>query len=68
MSETKKVCSCFGHFTVEITDKLKARTREEMIKQLQTGFGFFCLAAEVILTILSMTQCRAKKHKIRNWA
>lgn len=41
MSETKKVCSCFGHTYIEITDELKARTREEIEKAIADGVGVF---------------------------
>ena len=41
MSKTEKVCSCFGHFTVEITDELRARTREEIDKAVAGGVRVF---------------------------
>lgn len=41
MAKTEKVCSCFGHFTVEITDELKARTSEEIDKAIADGIRVF---------------------------
>ena len=41
MIETAKVCSCFGHFNVEITDELRARTTEEIDKAIADGFRVF---------------------------
>ncbi len=41
MSETEKVCSCFGHFDVEITDELKRRTENEIMKAIQDSFRVF---------------------------
>ena len=41
MSETQKVCSCFGHFDVEITDELKARTSKEIEKAIAEGVRIF---------------------------
>lgn len=41
MSETKKVCSCFGHFDVDITNELKARTGEEIDKAIADGVRIF---------------------------
>lgn len=41
MSGTEKVCSCFGHFTVEITDELKARSSKEIDKAIDRGIRIF---------------------------
>ena len=41
MSGTEKVCSCFGHFTVEITDELKASTSKEIDKAIDRGIRIF---------------------------
>lgn len=41
MSGTEKVCSCFGHFTVEINDELKASTSKEIDKAIEFGVRIF---------------------------
>lgn len=41
MSGTEKVCSCFGHFNVDLTDELKARTSKEIDKALADGVRIF---------------------------
>ena len=41
MLGTEKVCSCFGHFNVEITEELKARTSEEIDKAITDGVRVF---------------------------
>lgn len=37
----EKVCSCFGHFNVEITDSLKAETDREIDKAIADGVRTF---------------------------
>lgn len=37
----EKVCSCFGHFTVEITDDLIAMTSEAIDKAIEDGVRVF---------------------------
>lgn len=37
----EKICSCFGHFYVEITDGLKARTNKEIEKAIADGVRTF---------------------------
>lgn len=41
MCENEKVCSCFGHFDVEITRELEERTSEEIDKAIADGFRIF---------------------------
>lgn len=41
MSEKEKVCSCFGHFRVEITDGLRARTGKEVDDAVADGVRIF---------------------------
>lgn len=41
MSGTEKVCSCFGHFNIEITDELKARTSEHIDRAIADGVRVF---------------------------
>lgn len=41
MSETEKVCSCFGHSDVEITEELKARTRTAINDAINDGVRVF---------------------------
>ena len=41
MSEIIKICSCFGHSSVEITDELKARTEYEIDKAIANGVRVF---------------------------
>lgn len=41
MSGTEKVCSCFGHFSVEITDELRIRTGKEIDKAIADGVRIF---------------------------
>lgn len=36
-----KICSCFGHFNVDITDDLKQRTRKEIYKAIEDGVRIF---------------------------
>lgn len=40
-NEKEKVCSCFGHSEVEITDELKKRTSEEIDKAIADGISVF---------------------------
>ena len=41
MSEKEKVCSCFGHFNVDITEELRARTSKEIDKAVADGVRIF---------------------------
>ncbi len=41
MEETNKICSCFGHSDVEITDELRARTSKEIDKAVADGIKNF---------------------------
>lgn len=41
MSETEKVCACFGHFTVEITETLKASVSAEIQNAIADGVRTF---------------------------
>ena len=41
MSDNEKVCSCFGHLEVEITDELVARTEEEIDRAIADGVRVF---------------------------
>lgn len=37
----EKVCSCFGHFSIEITDSLKLRIEQEITNALNDGVRIF---------------------------
>ena len=52
MATVEKTCSCFGHFNVEISDELIARTEMEIDKR--TASEFFCSAAGAALTTYAM--------------
>ncbi len=41
MAAVEKTCSCFGHFNVDITDELIARTRAEIEKAIEDGVRIF---------------------------
>ncbi len=41
MSEKEKVCSCFGHFDVVITEELRARTVKEVDNAISDGVRVF---------------------------
>ncbi len=41
MSEKEKVCSCFGHLTVGITDELKAKTSNAIKEAIADGVRIF---------------------------
>lgn len=41
MCENEKVCSCFGHFEVEITESLKAKTEEAIDGAIADGVRTF---------------------------
>lgn len=41
MLNTEKTCSCFGHFTIEITDELKSSTSKEIEKAIGHGIRIF---------------------------
>ena len=41
MLDKEKISSCFGHLDVEITDKLRARTSEEIDKAIADGVRIF---------------------------
>ncbi len=41
MTETKKVCSCFGHSDVEETDRLRERVSEEIDNAIANGVRVF---------------------------
>ena len=41
MATVGKICSCFGHFNVDITDELTARTRIEIDKAINDGVRIF---------------------------
>lgn len=67
MTKTEKVCSCFGHFDVEITDELKARTSEEIDKAIADGVRVFLFGGrsdfdELVYEIV--TEKRAKNSQL----
>lgn len=39
--EREKVCSCFGHFDVEITEELRERTEKEIDRAIADGVKVF---------------------------
>ncbi len=41
MAAVEKTCSCFGHFNVEITDDLIARTSKEIDRAIEDGVRIF---------------------------
>ena len=41
MTEVEKTCSCFGHFDVDITDDLVARTKTEIDRAIEDGVRIF---------------------------
>ena len=41
MTKIEKTCSCFGHFDVDITDELTARTRMEIERAIEDGVRVF---------------------------
>ncbi len=41
MATVEKICSCFGHFDVDITDDLVARTRIEIDRAIEDGVRIF---------------------------
>lgn len=43
MNADIKTCSCFGHFEVDITEELKAKTRIEIDKAIEDGVKIFLL-------------------------
>ena len=46
MATVEKTCSCFGHFNVDITDELTARTRREIDKAIGDGVRIFLLGGK----------------------
>ena len=50
MSEIEKICSCFGHLDVEITDELRARTSEEIDKAIADRVRIFLFGGRSDLT------------------
>ncbi len=62
MSGTKKICSCFGHLDVEITDELRARTNEEIDKAIADGVRIFLFGGRSDFDDLVYDIVSEKKH------
>ncbi len=70
MSGTEKVCSCFGHLTVDITDELRARTSKEIDKMIADGVCIFLFGGrsdfdDLVYDIVSEKKAQDKQLEIK---
>lgn len=70
MCDTEKVCSCFGHFEVEITEELKARTVMEIDRAIADGvrtflFGGLSSFDDLVYDIVTAKKAQAPEYNIK---
>lgn len=70
MSEMEKICSCFGHYNVDITDDLKKRTTIEVEKAIKNGFQVFLFGGrsnfdDLVYEIVSDIKSIELKHEVK---